>query len=81
MITNLDQLLESIDPDRTLDRVSAQVDEALNSFRVKSGIIEDWQGFRAVLAKFFRHVENVVLQIRPSFSGDPDFDWGGAATC
>jgi hypothetical protein len=76
MITKLDRLLESIDPARTLDQVSARVDEALNSFRVKSGIIEDWQGFKAVLAGFLRHVENGVLRIRPSFSGDPDFDWG-----
>ena len=55
MKTKLDQLLESIDPARTLDQVSARVDEALNSFRVKSGIIEDWEGFRTVLTEFYRH--------------------------
>ncbi len=76
MITELDRLLESIDPSRTLDQVSTRVDDALNSFRVQSGIIKDWQGFRTVLAEFFRHIENGVLRIRPSFSGDPDIDWG-----
>ena len=76
MKTKLDRLLESIDPDLTLDQVSARVDEALNSFRLKSGIIEDWQGFRTVLTEFFRHVENLILRIRPSFSGDTDIDWG-----
>ena len=76
MKTKLDRLLESIDPTRTLDQVSARVDEALNSFRVKSGIIEDWEGFRTVLTEFFRHVENVVLRIRPPFFPNPDFDWG-----
>ena len=76
MKTKLDRLLESIDPARTLDQVSARVDEALNSFRVKSGIIEDWEEFRTVLTGFYRHVENVVLRIRPSWSPDPDIDWG-----
>ena len=75
MKTKLDRLLESIDPARTLDQVSARVDEALNSFRVKSGIIEDWEGFRTVLTEFFRHVENIVLRIRPPFFPNPDFDW------
>lgn len=76
MITKLDRLLESIDPARTLDQVSSRVDEALNSFRVKSGIIEEWEGFRTILAKFFRHVENFILSIDPAWSLDPDFDWG-----
>ncbi len=76
MKTKLDRLLESLDPDLTLDQVSTRVDHALNSFRLGSGIIDDWQGFRTVLTEFFRHVENVVLRIRPSFSGDPDIDWG-----
>jgi len=76
METKLDRLLESIDPDLTLDQVSARVDEALNSFGLESGIIEDWQEFRTVLAEFFRHVENHILRIRPSFSGNPDIDWG-----
>ena len=76
MKTKLDRLLESIDPARTLDQVSWRVDEALNSFRVKSGIIEDWEEFRTALTAFYRHVENVVLNI-PSFcSPNPDIDWG-----
>jgi len=76
MITRLDRLLESIDPARTLDQVSARVDVAFNLFRVKSGIIEDWGEFKKVLTEFYRHVENTILRIRPSFSGDPDIDWG-----
>ena len=76
MKTKLDRLLESIDPARTLDQVSARVDEALSSFQVKSGIIEDWQEFKAVLTDFFRHVENSILRIRLSNSGYADIDWG-----
>jgi hypothetical protein len=52
------------------------VNEALNYFRVKSGIIEEWGEFRAALTGFYRHVENVILNI-PSFcSPNPDIDWG-----
>ena len=76
MKTKLDRLLESIDPARTLDQVSARVDEALSSFQVKSGIIEDSQEFKAVLTDFFRHVENSILRIRLSNSGYADIDWG-----
>jgi hypothetical protein len=76
MKTKLDRLLDSIDPASTLDQVSARVDDALNSFRVKSGIIKDWQGFRTTLTDFYRHVENPILRIQPSFLHDPDFGWG-----
>ncbi len=76
MKTELDRLLESIDPVLTLDQVSARVDEALNSFQVESGIIEDWEEFRTVLTGFYCHVENVILRIGPSRSPHPDIDWG-----
>jgi hypothetical protein len=76
MRTKLDRLLESIDPDITLDQISARVDDALNSFRVKAGIIEDWEGFRTVLAEFFCHLRNYILRMNPSRSVDRDFDWG-----
>jgi hypothetical protein len=76
MKTKLDRLLDSIDPASTLDQVSARVDDALNSFRVKSGIIKDWQGFRTILTDFYRHVENAIVRIQPSFLHAPDFGWG-----
>ena len=75
-MTKLDRLLEDIDPARTLDQVSSRADEAVNSFRMQSGIIKDWERFRTVLTEFYRHVENVILRI-PSFrSPNPDIDWG-----
>ena len=76
MKSKLDRLLESIDPARTLDQVSARVDEAVNSFPVKSGLIKDWQGFRTILTEFYRHVENSTLRIQSGFSPDPAIDWG-----
>ena len=36
MATRLEELLESIDPARTIDQVSAAVDDAFNSFQIQS---------------------------------------------
>ena len=69
MTTNLDMLLESIDPSRTYDQVSARVDEAVNDFAMHRPIIEDWDEYENYLADFYRHIETVVLRMG---SGVPD---------
>ena len=76
MDTKLDKLLASIDPIRTLDKVSARVDEAINSFHVGSGIIKQWEEFQLLLTRFFCHIENIVLRMHPPRSLHPDMDWG-----
>jgi hypothetical protein len=76
VMTRLDRFLESIDPIHTMDQVSARVDEAINSFRINSGVIENWDEFRITLTRFYRHVENITLRIRPDFSADHGIDWG-----
>ena len=76
MQTKLDNLLESIDPIRTLDQVSARVDEAINSFQLEYGSIRRWDDFKFVLTRFFRHTENIVLRIHSPSQLDPDIDWG-----
>jgi hypothetical protein len=50
------------------------VDEALNYFRVKSEIIEDWKRFQTVMTGFYRHVENVILWTASFYSLDTDID-------
>jgi hypothetical protein len=78
MKTSLDRLLESIDPDKALQQVSAQVDNALNSFPMNSGIVDNWDAFLSVIGKFYRHTENTILGI-PSFQGgSADFEWSRA---
>ena len=50
MATRLEELIESIDPSRTIDRVSAAVDDAFNSFQYNNPIghlmitRSTWQG-------------------------------------
>ena len=76
MSTKLDKILDSIDPTLTLDQVSARVDDAVNSFQVGTAAIDDWATFKAILTRFFRHVENFILQIKHFRSPNPDIDWG-----
>jgi hypothetical protein len=63
MKSRLDKLLEDIDPVNIYDVVSSSVDAALNSFTVPKGIIDDWNEYETILAKFYRHAENSILNI------------------
>jgi hypothetical protein len=74
MPTRLERLLETIDPARTLDEVSNRVDHAFNTFSSTEAVITNWDDFEAILARFFCHVENVILRIDRSV--DPGMDWG-----
>ena len=79
MTTRLDRLIENIDPDKALHQVSMRVDSAINSFRIKSGVVDKWETFLSIIGEFYRHTENIILGI-PSFqSGSRDFEWSRAA--
>ncbi len=75
MSKELDRLIESIDPSRTLDEVSARVDDAINSFRVKQAVIENWDAFVQFLADFCRHIEVTVLRLGHGAPDDRMFYW------
>jgi len=75
MSTKLDRLLESIDPSRTLDRVSADVDRAVNSFTIRRTTIEDWNEYEKFLADFCQYVETTVLKIGTSVPEYQEFYW------
>jgi len=76
MRTDLDLLIESIDPARTLDVLSARADRALNTFCYGSGVITDWLAFQACLSRFFCHIENHLLNVTPPRDENFDMDWG-----
>ena len=76
MKTALDNLLESIDPSQTIDKVSARVDEAINTFEINSGIIEEWETFRSLLSNFVNHLLNSILGIECPEPPTPEFYWG-----
>jgi len=75
MPTELDRLLDSIDPARTFDSVSADMDRAVNSFAMDHGTIEDWDEYEKFLADFLRHLETVVLRMRPGAPDNREFYW------
>ena len=76
MKTRLDKMLESIDPAETQEQVSARIDDAINSFQIEIGMIKNWNTFKTVLTKFFRHTENKVLNLKSFQSPQPDTEWG-----
>ena len=79
MPTKLDTLLESIDPSRTYDQVSARVDEAVNDFAMHRAIIEDWDEYENFLTDFYRHIETVVLRMGSGVPDNREYYWGQCA--
>ncbi|PKN62632.1 MAG: hypothetical protein CVU57_23575 [Deltaproteobacteria bacterium HGW-Deltaproteobacteria-15] len=75
MPSKLDKLLESIDPARTYNAVSADVDRAVNSFSAKQATINDLEGFENLLAGFCRHIEETVLRYGAGVPPNKDFYW------
>lgn len=75
MPTELDRLLESIDPSHTIDKVSADVDRAINTYTMDRAIIEDWDEYERLLADFFHHVETVVLRLGSGSHDDRELYW------
>jgi len=76
MVNKLERLLDSLDPDRTLNEVARRADEAMNTFPLPSSQIADWEAFRRCLIRFHQRVEATILRLRGDVSGGVDFDWG-----
>jgi len=74
-MTDLDRLLATLDPARTLDQASAQADNALNSFPMPKAIIEDWSSFQDLMTRFCLHVQKEILRLNPHYEGNAEFDW------
>jgi hypothetical protein len=72
MSTRLEELMESIDPSRTIDRVSAAVDDAFNSFSYNSpiGSFDDYEEY---MSRFVEHIESVVLNFGSGVPYNKDF--------
>ncbi len=72
MATKLEELMESIDPSRTIDRVSAAVDDAFNSFR-NNNPIKSFEDYQEYMSRFVGHIESVVLNFGSSVPHKKDF--------
>ena len=74
MATRLEELLASIDPDRTSEVTFRRANEALNAFRTVAQI-DRWEKFILCMTEFLGHVEAYVLRLREPVRGSPDFCW------
>lgn len=72
MATRLEELIENIDPSRTIDRVSAAIDDAFNAFRCDDPInsFDDYQNY---MATFVFHIEAGVLRFGANVPYNKDF--------
>lgn len=64
-MTPLDELLQLIDPSRTIDRVALLAQGALEDFSVKSNVVEDYKEFQSILASLHCHIHNAIFELRP----------------
>ena len=76
MRSKLDKFIDSIDPTRSIDPIFSLVDRGVNTFTAGHGQVHDLKEFKILLAKFFCHIENVTLEIRPKRLPHLDIDWG-----
>ena len=63
MATRLEKLLESIDPERTIDECARRADEAINTFSLQEAKVCSWDEFKDCTTRFLQHTENRVLRI------------------
>jgi hypothetical protein len=76
-MTKLDELLSSIDPDRTVNQVTRRLDEAINSFLPGPARIQRYEEFETYLFRFCRFVEATILKLGGGpLSANADMDRG-----
>lgn len=74
MATALEELIKTIDPSRTIERVSAAVDEAFNSFKY-SNLIRTFEDYEEYMARFVQHIEQIVLKFQSNSPYNKEFFW------
>lgn len=73
MAGKLDRLLDAIDPVRNYEPLWARADEGLNTFPMENAREADWSEFNRLLARFFCHMENVMLRLKSPMPVDYGF--------
>ena len=79
MKTDLELLLDDLDPERTIESAFRRADEAIISFPMQHAQITDWNEFTACMAEFVVHVESHILRLERPVRSSCDFEWGRAA--
>ena len=70
-MTNLDKLLDSIDPSKTIEQISARANVAVDSFSVAPCRFKTIEEFFEFTAKFYHHMQQHVLQMKHAKMPNP----------
>jgi hypothetical protein len=79
MQTRLDKLLSDIRPERTIVETFNRANEAINTFRIDTAQIEEWDEFKHCMAEFMRHVDQSILKLRRSVDASSEYYWSHLA--
>ena len=75
MQTALDELLDSIRPEKTIVETFNRANEAINTFHADSALIEDREEFKDCMAEFARHIDRHILRIQNPLDESCDYYW------
>jgi hypothetical protein len=75
MMTELDKLLASISPEKTIVETFNRANHAINTFPVNRGQITDWDEFTDFMAEFTRHLDFHILRLRRPVAVSSDEYW------
>jgi len=75
----LDELIDLIAPEKTIEETFNRANEAINTFALSTARIEDWDGFRGCLVAFLRRVEACVLRLSKPIRTHSDYYWARCA--
>ena len=63
-MSKLDDLLENISPQKTIERNYNMANEAVGSFDWQKATVDTWEEFKLCMAKFSKHIDERVLRIK-----------------
>lgn len=75
MATQLEKLLDSIDPAKTYDQAFARANRAINTFERRKAQITGRDEFVETLTAFFCHTEATILNISRTVYTDTEYQW------
>ena len=76
MQTKLDKLLDFISHKNTIVDTFNRANEALNTFRINTAQIEEWDQFQCFMADFLRHLDSYILRLSSPINGHFEHYWG-----
>ena len=79
MQTRLDKLLLDIRPEGTIVETFNRANEAINTFRIDTAQIEEWDEFKYCIAELVRHIDQCILKLRGSVEASSECYWSHVA--